>query len=107
MEETIDLLNWRLDMYKTALKDWQTPDLIRTGGFCWYFLKYHHLSVYSDFESYFPELYQQRLTEESNGMHYPYKADNPIGKSDRVKALISAIELTESKIKELSDGSRV
>lgn len=114
MEETIDLLEGRLELYKVALKDWESPlSMIKTGycGFCMYFLREHGIqltqpligeSVY--FPLKLPELFEQRRFTNLR-YHYLPKATEIEGIQVRAEALRKAIELTETKIKALNFDS--
>jgi len=104
----------RLEIYKNALIEFET----RTGrhlGFCDYFLSHLDIDVHGDaeemnndrynnpFKSTFPELYDQRETDEDDAYHYDYwdEEGNRLGpdaiKLKRANALKKAISILENQ----------
>lgn len=109
----------RLELYKVALKDFESPlSMIQTGyfGFCMYFKVSHGIVLHvipndqqSDdflFQSKLPELYEQRRFPNLR-YHYLPKATEIEGIQVRAEALRKAIELTETKIKELANETKL
>lgn len=88
----------RLALYEKALEDWSKPYVYGNSrntdaGFCHYFFHIHGIDVYHTFDSMLPELNAQRETPEWSPVHYLAWGDTLEGRSKRVEALKTAIEL--------------
>lgn len=87
----------RLAIYKKALEEWESDDIIIGGwysGFCEYFrYKYIHYNLLK-------ELIAQR-ERSGKGFHYIPGGYHKAGRIKRVEALKRAIKLTEEKLNKL------
>jgi len=79
----------RLELYKTALKDWGNNHKDTCFGFCWYFdTKFNYIYDY-DFKLQFKELYQFSTHRSETSLYYWSN------RGERIEALLKAIEYCE------------